>query len=756
MLTVSVPCLFVNNTNHVLFAQDITGQYWRTLARSRKSLWCPPSYLKDENLAVKLSIPEISDILPNPVDCMTYGRFSIRFPILSSSNAFVPVNYDVVFDEFSYIVTFSHTITVVNDLDSEISLVPIESELREVGKAVVLGPRESGNIAEISEKSRFLFRKTRAAAATQLCLIGEVRTVFRYEQQLIELEVRENEKGLIAIIRSPLFPTAIVIANYLDQPIVAAQNPQNGGIEIQRKSTAMFGLDDPFGSATVHLLVGDNDFVASTVGDRDFVEVGKSDNDEPVFVSLATNYDGTRVLVISQDIEEDEVPFRRTLVWEVGTLSVSVIDRKVSEFLLITMSNIKIQIDEEGIDSTVGRITLGSLQIDDQNPLAAEPVVFHSESDSVPFLTVEALIRNRTSRFWSIVYGAVKLQPCSIAIDAAFVTDLLQAMRDFRLITSISSGYSPRLGLKWLETSGFNAYVRYKAMSDRPTITSEIERPIRPIPSLTRGHFATQGTLVKSVNNYFAGVLNDLFATSKFDIYKQAIAEYSRNGWLMKQVMKFATSVAVPISQVTRDITNTDELRERLSDSQIAHIEKQIADFHLSPSTAIERLRDPLTKVHVFDQASDAKGGIFKFIQAKKAFRANSDYRRVRTPQGFVNNRICAFDKDIAAAQLTVAQEFPAEKIRLSCRCHLKNDFVCVTDQFVFVFTPKVERMLQAIQITQVVRMSATNLDLILQGRKANETLSFRCSDAFTLVKFQTFISSQRCMVMVLGKSILR
>jgi hypothetical protein len=396
---------------------------------------------------------------------------------------------------------------------------------------------------------------------------------------------------------------------------------------------------------------------------------------------------------------------------------------------------------------------LQSLQIDDQNALTQDPVVFHSESKSKPFLTIETLIRNRSSRFWSIVYGAIKLEPCCVSINAAFITDLLQVIRDFQLLTSISSGYSPRLGLEWLETSGFNAYVRYKAMSDRPTITSEIERSIRPIPSLTHGHFATQGTLVKSVNNYFVAVLNDLFTASKLDIYKQAVAEYSRNSFLMR----FAASIAIPISQVTRDITNTPELHDRLSKTQIAQIEKQIVAFDLSPSTVIQRLRDPSTKVHVFDQGNDFKSGIFKFTQTKQVFQTTQGYRRVRTPQGFVNNRICAFDKDIADAQLAIhSQGFPAEKIRLCCRCHLKNDFVCVTDQFVFVFTPRVERMLQTIQITQIVKMGVTNMDLNLQGRKTNEMLTFRCGDVVTLAKFQTFITSQRYMILVLGKSILR
>jgi hypothetical protein len=52
--------------------------------------------------------------------------------------------------------------------------------------------------------------------------------------------------------------------------------------------------------------------------------------------------------------------------------------------------------------------------------------------------------------------------------------------------------------------------------------------------------------------------------------------------------------------------------------------------------------------------------------------------------------------------------------------------------------------------------MTVVNADLHLQGRKASEKLFFRTSDLLTLARFQTFLASQKCMVLMLGKSILR
>jgi hypothetical protein len=559
---------------------------------------------------------------------------------------------------------------------------------------------------------------------------------------------------MMAAFRTAVFPTAIVIANFMDLPITALQI--RDGFLVEAKSTSYFALDEPFGSPNIHILVGDDDFVISIADDHDSFEIGKSLNDEPIFVSVATNYDGTRVVVISQDLDDPEDSFERRLVFTFETISIAFIDRTVSEFLLVTMKDVRCDVNRPNFNSTVAKMSVQSIQVDDQNPLASSPVVFSSESVR-PFMSIETLVRNRTTRFWSVVYGAVRSEPCALNVDAAFLTDLFELLRDFGKGSTLSSGYSPRVGLEWLETSGMSVAVKYRAMSDRPTITAEIERVIRPIPSLRDGYFVTQGTLIKSVRNYFMAVVHDYVAASKLDLYKQAIEEYGKSSWFMRTMIKLAASMEIPVSQITRDITNIQELRERLSEQQLNEIRRQINEFRLSPSMVIERLGEPSTTISVLDQGSDVASGIFKLGQPKRKFEVRSGRPRMRSPQGFVNNRMGEYNQDVAKAQLTVQScGFPREKIRLICRCQVKLSVICVTDQFLFVFTPKLERLVQAIQIIQIAKLEGVNKDISVQGKKTSEMLAFRCPDVLTMERFQTFIASQKFMLGMLGRSILR
>jgi hypothetical protein len=48
-----------------------------------------------------------------------------------------------------------------------------------------------------------------------------------------------------------------------------------------------------------------------------------------------------------------------------------------------------------------------------------------------------------------------------------------------------------------------------------------------------------------------------LIAASKLDLYNQAIEEYGKNSWGLQTMIKLAAPMEIPMSQVTRDITNT-------------------------------------------------------------------------------------------------------------------------------------------------------------------------------------------------------
>jgi hypothetical protein len=80
---------------------------------------------------------------------------------------------------------------------------------------------------------------------------------------------------------------------------------------------------------------------------------------------------------------------------------------------------------------------------------------------------------------------------------------------------------------------------------------------------------------------------------------------------------------------------------------------------------------------------------------------------------------------------------------------------ICVMDQFLFVFTPKLEWLVQAIEIIQIAKLEGVNKDISMQGRKTSEVLVFRCGDVLTMEKLQTFIASQKLMLGMFGRSIL-
>ncbi|KAK8844228.1 hypothetical protein M9Y10_024436 [Tritrichomonas musculus] len=553
--------------------------------------WCPLSLVNnssDDSLLITVLATGSSIASSKPFDCLTTGRTTLFLPSAIDKDLFVPLRCNIANKSRTSVVTISPLITLVNNLESNFVLTPIRNIPSEIPENLLLSTVEGktsicdkfGAPLEFPSKSEttipyiplngtFSISIDGFSTSPSLSLLEPQKTVFKVQNKtnykLIELQVTDIETGIYVEFNEVVFPTPILINNQLDIPINAFQLVYLTPFEIQPDSTSIFAFDEPFVYPSVTLTFGDKlVYRISLVEDTEKIEMRKKYNNNPVYVQVKHNKYGNRLVIISQ--KEDEPPEKYKFIFEssIYGIAASLIDLQMRETALIYLSKLdsKFTFNTEYLAVSV---SLKSLQVDDQNPLAPHPTVIYGYStENCPYLTFNCLCPINTSIFTSFDYFSISTQRIDVDADCSFISDWMNfaTTLNIKTIHSIKpkkpakSNKNSLIAFHYFEVTPALFILRYNRKSSRPPMLGKVPRFMKFIPSIKAGRMILPGIVLSRLTDRIDSIETKLIDDYKTAAFNAILGMLGGAGKILK-MLGIASAIASSLNiKMTSDMTS--------------------------------------------------------------------------------------------------------------------------------------------------------------------------------------------------------
>ena len=738
------------------------------------SLWCPKSYFSNKkNLTVNILFEEFNSTIYN-FDCTT-PRTRNLFVLpdkYSDEKICIGLRYDVLIKNQASIITISPLVQIVNNLDINIALQPIDKANKVIyGDPLVISKNSQLTITKMTNCGTFMFSSFGYSTTPLLSLITEQKTVFKLQSQidylLIEIEVIDVGTNFECIFRHVVFPSPIIICNCLDSKMIAYHLYDVQPFVIDSHSTSVFAYDEPLNYPNVHICIDKDEphtqetiqLNLSLVEDTDYIKTKAIYNNKPIYVSISKVINGSRAITITTEIPKIEDVFSTTIQLQLSLINISIIDFHMNEFALIVFDNVKSEL-QLSQNYRVAKLSIGNLQINDQDPHSPSPVLYGRESLKTPFFSLTCIIPSDVPFLTHFTYCSVVFQRIDIDLDSVFLSDIYYFI--IQITQPPKSIIHPQLKnekndtsliitFDWLEMSPIYIMFGYFRKSGRKARIHKQFKYFKYIPSINNGKVLLPGILATNISDTFGTIKEKILMEYKTHTFHQILSMLGGGG---KLLTTFGITAMIA------------EMLDVKLDSDLSHntqnvLEASIGDFQsqedqiLNPSWNREEEFDNRKSVslafsqqvldtlcEILSQARMKQSDIILGIRSKQdiglsikcinnnggsqgilgVITKNSSNtmkeisrmikaKPVRAPRAYPNNIISIFDDSINRAQYTIqtySKDSKNERIRLTAKLSdIKNNesinakIVCISDSFITIIIPP-QQLEEMIQITNV------------------------------------------------------
>lgn len=479
-------------------------------------------YFQDnDHLDVNFRFPGLTNAWEKPFDCLTTTKGNMLLPLPLDSGLYHGVRTDVSNKSRISVITFTPLLTIKNELPYTITSQPIskipttfsdtfdilpnDSILPDIR---VIEPKQSMPITVMSESGAFLLTIEGYITTPSLSLTSPQKTVFRVISKtdfyLIELEIFDIQTTLQATIRSATFPTPFIISNCLPVPMTIYQIV-NGSPFFIEESTSIFAMDEPFAYPCVHIDFEDVHLNISLIEDTYPINLNRQFDGYDIYCEIHRNTNGTRSVIITQDIEKEILNFQTAFSMTFSTIHISIIDMAMREFALLQLGNFATNLIIKDLNYIL-KLQIETLQLDDQNPHASSPIVILGRTvKRNPFLRFECVMPSDTQMFTKFSYVSANIQRMDVALDSAMLSDIYYLIDEvFQSAPQVIAPLMPApnihtgklINLNWLELSPLFINLTYNGKTSRPTTIKPMMKYFKYIPCIKDGKMLLPGLVL--------------------------------------------------------------------------------------------------------------------------------------------------------------------------------------------------------------------------------------------------------------------
>lgn len=858
-----VPCVFYNmcvtadiNIKEVGAKQPIET----TIPKDGQSLlWCPPTFINaNDQLSVLVSTDSTE---PVEINCLEFRKGHLYLQSKENDGMYTGLRYQIHSRNNITIITFSTLLIIKNELNRNLKLQPLETipknfqdDLNSVGFLQNIQGSSQSIIKEMSQSGAFLVWIDGFWNSPALSLLEKRKIVFKMHKsdtsddgnqkyEVFEAEIFDDNLSFIAVFRKASFPTPILIANQLrDLRVEVYQTIDQSHFIIEPESTSMFAFDEPLGYPNANLIIKGWHFNISLIESTEQIllkdnlnrarnkilsqNLSKSsskgsqsssnlqletendselDNsyialiDSPVYVKIKQNTSGIKTVFISSEKEDEPVGFSWKFGCEIPSLFISIIDLQMREFCLLSLTEMKARLDILPI-GTAFQFELGELQIDDQNPLAPNPVIFHgrngrtkNEKDSEAFLRLDALLTSDTKPLHSFKYISTLMQRIDILVDSSFLSDAINM--SMKLAKPIKLPIQPVMRKKendmdsndtvvtynWLEVSPIFLLMNYKNLTGRPTTIDKMIYVMRFIPSIATTKIMFPGVVIAHITDRLDFIIEKVSNDYKTAALEQVLESLGTSGKILTtfgvtatiaekldiQMKSELTNISSTIDNLqavtSEEFDNRREINGYFSQETLSALQASIEATHLRQSTVIQSVlglnngeqsstndNSVANDLMIRDFTGSGFGhgivGVLKktTIDTMDDVKVMSGVERKRVPRAFPSNRIEQFDEGICIAQMVIqTYEKNFEKILLTTKNDETGEYVCVTREAIYFILHTLDTISRKIKIKDIKSMRIDASQVVVEYGILKNTEVIRCYDQYEAECFKIFLESQ-------------
>jgi hypothetical protein len=225
-------------------------------------------------------------------------------------------------------------------MKTPVRIVPVADVAHpvEVGPDLQIEPATTVPILKSSKTCAFLLSIGETSVSVDFLNVQRLTINFPAAKTIVLIETAFIRTSYATIISSVSFPSPIVIANVLDQPISAYQLCPQSSFTIEPFSTSIYAFDDPMLHPSVHIcLEREGQQIAmhlSLQSDMDQTSI------HSLFVSLRRMKNNARVVFV-RDTPEVFSPNRHfEISLFIPGIGISLIDRELREIVHVALSQI--------------------------------------------------------------------------------------------------------------------------------------------------------------------------------------------------------------------------------------------------------------------------------------------------------------------------------------------------------------------------------------------------------------------------------
>jgi hypothetical protein len=479
-----------------------------------------------------------------------------------------------------------------------------------------------------------------------------------------------------------------------------------------------------------------------------------------------------RLVSIASENPEEPSVFKKSFQFQLSSINISLIDVEMREFVLLRMETVQSSFEVHRGGSVL-RLSVDSLQLDDQNPQAPQPVVLLGKPmRGFPFFKVQAILPSGVPFLSTISYATISLQRMDVELDSTFLTDLYvlfsSLVKPKKVVLGptepnpIASTEGRYVTLNWLEMSPILINCRFNRTPGRVPFTRQSLQYIKYIPAI-QGQLKLPGAIMRQLSDSASAIVHKLSGEYKTLAFYQLVELMGSKGKLMstfgvttiiaqalriKQVSELEAEVSQFTTKQSEPFDNRKEMTGIFSQEAIKSIAELLGHHGLPESDFLSSIlanTDLGLKMRVSGQG--LVGLVYKTtVDPLSDVAVMQGATRRRVPRAFPNNSIDRFDALLSEAQSAIQKVKLGERVRMTVRA--TQSLFCLTTHFLFVFDRAQKKITSTMPIVDMEALNSdgeVELRVKVKGRK--EEFGIQCEDREQCRKLQSYLKSQWMMI---------
>lgn len=797
------PAVVFNMTSWTVSLADLTtkkdGKKIISVNPEQCALWTPPSIIeKETDFDVGVSIPSTKQCVVNSNKPYQLLELKDEPDIFLGLGVVKTTNL-----RGTSIVTLSPLLVVENELDVDVTLIAIAEIPKEagsdyqsfgflssampVGSTILVKAHEKVTVEKVSKTCSFMLSVDGFTNSPAFQLTTPQKSVAKLNRadlswRLMQVDVAFLETSYKAVISDSAFPTPIVIANCFNHEVIRAyQIIERNPFIVEPNTTSVFAYDEPSGYPSVHLEILGKETIylnISLLEDTEDLLLDQQLEGTAIYLDVRRNKAGVRTVMIGPEPMATAKVNPISLTADIHSLMISLIDTQMREFALFSLNGLfsKVTLSD---DEIAVNLKIRSMQVDDQNPLAPNPVVvLGRESNSDPFIELNAVLVADSNGLKIFKYFSLVLQRIDVQIDPSFISDIMYITKDLdvtqpRKIAPKSPqenamSKSKPVTCNWIEVSPLFMMMGVKTLTGRSSVYGSMNAIMRLIPNVFPFSLLVPGIVIAQITDQLHLIADKVSSDYKTALLEHALAALGTSGKMLTAFGVTAT-IAEKLnislhSQLTDSIENyasatTDESFDNrhevygcFSEATLNGIGNMLRANQLSPSAIIDgvqagddvglKIREVATSGFGHGIAGVLGKANVDTLTNVKIMEGSS---RVRTPRAFPGRVIDDFNQDISAAQTTIQQSDKSFlKIEIAATKASVNEYVCLTETYLFALEVEKAKVTTKIKFEDIKAIRVENCVLEIKYGVFNKVETIEFEDEATAQLFLWYIESQR------------